>query len=48
VVDAHHVRLRAKRSPRAGERVYTITINVKDTQGTLASQKVMVRVPKHK
>ena len=48
VVDPHHVRLRAKRSPRAGDRVYTITIYVKDTQGNLASQKVAVRVPKHK
>jgi hypothetical protein len=48
VVDAYHVRLRARRSPRAGDRVYTITISVKDTQGNLASQKVTVRVPKHK
>ena len=48
VVDAHHVRLRANRSPRAGDRVYTITIFVKDTQGNLASQKVTVVVPKHK
>jgi hypothetical protein len=48
VVDAHHVRLRAKRSPRAGDRVYTITISVKDTQGNVASRKVTVRVPKHK
>ena len=48
VIDAHHVRLRAKRSPRAGDRVYTITISVKDTQGNLGSQRVTVRVPKHK
>jgi len=48
VVDAHHVRLRSKRSPLAGERVYTITISVKDTQGNIASQKVTARVPKHK
>ena len=48
VVDAHHVRLRAKRSPRAGDRVYTITITAKDTQGNLASEKVTVRVPHHK
>jgi HYR domain-containing protein len=48
VVDTHHVRLRAKRSPRAGDRVYTITISVKDSQGNLASQNAIVRVPKHK
>jgi hypothetical protein len=48
VIDAHHVRLRATRSPRAGDRVYTITITVKDTRANLASQKVIVRVSKHK
>jgi hypothetical protein len=48
VVDAHHVRLRAKRSPRALDRVYTITITAKDMQGNLASEKVTVGVPHHK
>ena len=46
VVDAHHVRLRARRSPRARDRLYTITISVKDTQGNLASQKAAVGVAK--
>jgi hypothetical protein len=45
VVDAHHVRLRAKRSPRAGDRLYTITVAAKDTQGNSSSQNVTVRVP---
>jgi hypothetical protein len=48
VIDAHHVRLRAERSPHVGDRLYTITIFAKDKQGNLASQKVTVRVPKHK
>lgn len=45
VVDAHHVRLRAERSGGRGDRVYTITISVKDVDGNMASQNVTVTVP---
>jgi hypothetical protein len=45
IVDAHHVRLRAARSGRSGDRLYTITIAVKDVHGNLSTQNVTVRVP---
>ena len=48
VVDAHHVRLRAVRSARWGERLYTITITAKDIHGNLSTQNVTVRVPQSK
>ena len=44
IVDAHHVRLRAQRSPRGEGRLYTITITAKDVNGNLSNQDVMVRV----
>jgi hypothetical protein len=48
VVDAHHVRLRAARSGRWGERLYTVTITAKDIHGNLSTQNVTVRVPQSK
>ena len=48
VVDVHHVRLRATRSGRWGDRLYTITITAKDSHGNTSSQDVTVRVPLHK
>jgi hypothetical protein len=47
VVDGHHVRLRAQRSTRAGDRIYTITITAKDIHGNVANQSVAVRVPQN-
>src|SRR5205085_6010142 len=41
---AHHVRLRAARSGRSGERLYTITITVKDIHGNVTNDSVTVRV----
>ena len=47
VVDAHHVRLRAERSPTiAAGRTYTITLTVTDSAGASASSSVTVRVPR--
>ena len=48
VVDAHHVRLRAARSGRWGERLYTVTITTKDIHGNLSTQNVTIRVPQSK
>ena len=48
IVDAHHVRLRAVRERRWGERLYTVTITAKDIHGNTSSQDVTVRVPLHK
>jgi hypothetical protein len=48
IVDAHHVRLRASRSGRWGQRVYTITISAKDNHGNLSTQNVTVAVPHSK
>ena len=45
ILDAHHVRLRAARSGRWGQRVYTITISARDVHGNLSTQKVTVTVP---
>lgn len=45
VLDAHHVRLRAARSGRWGERLYTVTITAKDIHGNLSTQNVSVKVP---
>ena len=45
VVDAHHVRLRAARSGRWGERLYTVTITANDIHGNMSTQNVTVRVP---
>lgn len=44
IVDAHRVRVRAARSGRWGERLYTITITAKDIHGNLSTQNVIVRV----
>lgn len=46
IVDAHDVRLRAQRSARSGDRIYTITINATDVHGNSSSQVVTVRVPR--
>lgn len=46
IVDAHHVRLRAQRSARWGDRIYTITITATDIHDNSSSQHVMVRVPR--
>jgi hypothetical protein len=48
VVDAHHVRLRAARSARWGERLYTVTITAKDIHGNLSTQTATVIVPQSK
>ena len=45
VVDAHRVRLRAKRTARQGARLYTITITAEDVHGNVSRQNVIVRVP---
>lgn len=45
VVDAHHLRLRAARSGRWEERLYTVTITTKDIHGNISTQNVTVRVP---
>ncbi len=47
LVDEHHVRLRSERSSRGDGRVYTITIGATDTAGGIATQNVVVTVPRH-
>ena len=46
VIDAHHVRLRAERSPRGDGRVYTITITATDAAGGTSTAQVTVTVPR--
>jgi endo-1,4-beta-xylanase len=47
VVDAHHVRLRAERSPHdPGTRIYTILLTVTDSSGGSSSSSVKVIVPR--
>ena len=47
VVDAHHVRLRAERSPTSSAgRTYTITLTLTDSAGSSTSSSVTVRVPR--
>jgi hypothetical protein len=47
VVDAHHVRLRAERSPHdSGTRIYTILVTVTDSSGGSSSSSVNVVVPR--
>ena len=48
IVDAHHVRLRAKRSARGRARLYTITITAQDVHGNVSSQSVTVNVAQSK
>ncbi|HEU4509450.1 MAG TPA: HYR domain-containing protein, partial [Pyrinomonadaceae bacterium] len=45
VLDAHRVRLRAKRTARSRARLYTITIIAEDVHGNLSRQNVTVTVP---
>ena len=47
IVDAHHVKLRAERSPKGTGRVYTITVTCRDRAGLSAQKTVTVQVPKH-
>jgi hypothetical protein len=47
VVDSHHVRLRAERSPQdPGGRIYTILLTVTDSSGARGSSSVTVAVPR--
>ncbi len=46
VVDAHHVRLRAKRTGAGDGRVYTITITSTDSHGNSSNKTVTVQVPR--
>jgi hypothetical protein len=45
VIDAHRVRLRAKKTARQGARLYTITITAEDVHGNVSSKNVTVTVP---
>jgi glucose/arabinose dehydrogenase len=45
IVDAHHVKLRAKRDGGGSGRIYTITILAVDAAGNATSQNVTVTVP---
>lgn len=45
IVDPHHVRLRADRSDKIKDRIYTITITCADSSGNSAERIVTVRVP---
>ena len=45
VVDDHHVNLRAERSGRAGDRIYTIAIRCADPAGSATTSNVRVTVP---
>ena len=42
ILDAHHVRLRAERSAKAGDRTYTITVTCRDRAGNASSETVKV------
>ena len=44
IIDNHHVRLRAERLARGGDRIYTITITANDIYGNVTNQNVTVRV----
>jgi endo-1,4-beta-xylanase len=47
VVDSHHIRLRAERSPdRRQDRKYTIKLTVTDSAGASTSRSVVVTVPR--
>jgi hypothetical protein len=46
ILDAHHIRLRAERSPSGAGRIYTILITCTDRSGSFASQTVTVSVPR--
>ena len=46
ILDAHHLKLRAERSPKGHGRVYTITITCRDRAGRTAQKTVTVKVPK--
>ncbi|HEX6625248.1 MAG TPA: hypothetical protein VF064_16160, partial [Pyrinomonadaceae bacterium] len=47
VVDAHHVRLRAERSPTStAGRTYTITLTLAESAGSSTNSSVPVRVPR--
>jgi pimeloyl-ACP methyl ester carboxylesterase len=47
IIDAHHVRLRAKRNGNGSGRVYRITITCADSNGNSSAQTVTVTVPKN-
>lgn len=44
VVDAHHVRLRAQRWGRSGERLYTVTITARDVHGNVSTKTLTIPV----
>lgn len=46
VLDDHHLRLRAERSPQGSGRIYTVTITCRDMSGASTSKRVTVTVPK--
>ena len=48
IVDAHHVRLRAQRWGRWGERLYTVTITATDVHGNVSNKSLDIRVPQGK
>lgn len=45
IKDANHLKLRAERNPHGSGRVYTITINAKNTEGYLSTYDFTVAVP---